>query len=461
MFMYSQRMSRLRAPARGRLRGQNALSKRPGRFERAEARVLDERGCLEAESGSMAAGEAPAHGRFLSGNTPILMADGTTGTLAALKAGDAIYGTVLEAGQRRYVKTQVLACWSAIQPAWRVRLEDGTEIVAGGGHRFLTSQGWKLAGPGERSAARLQPGDELLGTGAFADQPAEDSGYRSGYLCGLLRGYASPQAHTHTRGRVRQAQRDPPPLMPCSGEAWQRAERYLRQWRPQVPRVPLARALGGCQPLPSFRAPLVRPLHEELQEALRWPDVASRSWSAGFLAGIFDAAGSFEDGVLSICHPDPAVMGHVGAALRLLKFERRLDLTGQRGPRRGAQRGPQPGRLPVPTVRIEGGLAVHLRFFHACAPAISARRDISGQPVSGGPRLAVVAIEYLGTSRRLHDITTGSGDFIANGVVSHNWEASTQDERLAKRVLGKRSGPRAAAPADGLGPAAARGSAPR
>jgi DNA repair photolyase len=35
-------------------------------------------------------------------------------------------------------------------------------------------------------------------------------------------------------------------------------------------------------------------------------------------------------------------------------------------------------------------------------------------------RTAVVSIEPLGTTMRLYDITTGTGDFIANGVVSHN-----------------------------------------
>jgi DNA repair photolyase len=35
-------------------------------------------------------------------------------------------------------------------------------------------------------------------------------------------------------------------------------------------------------------------------------------------------------------------------------------------------------------------------------------------------RLDVVAIVPLGTTLRLYDITTGTGDFIANGVVSHN-----------------------------------------
>jgi DNA repair photolyase len=53
-------------------------------------------------------------------------------------------------------------------------------------------------------------------------------------------------------------------------------------------------------------------------------------------------------------------------------------------------------------------------------PAITRKRDISGQAVKSEARLGVVRIEPLGGAMRLYDITTGTEDFIANGVVSHN-----------------------------------------
>jgi DNA repair photolyase len=67
-----------------------------------------------------------------------------------------------------------------------------------------------------------------------------------------------------------------------------------------------------------------------------------------------------------------------------------------------------------------GGLREHLRFFHSVDPAISRKLDIAGQAVKSGARLKVVDIEPLGRAQRLYDITTETGDFIANGVVSHN-----------------------------------------
>ena len=44
--------------------------------------------------------------------------------------------------------------------------------------------------------------------------------------------------------------------------------------------------------------------------------------------------------------------------------------------------------------------------------------------------LRVVAIEPLGIELPMYDITTGTGDFIANGVVSHNCFARPTHEYL-------------------------------
>jgi DNA repair photolyase len=57
-------------------------------------------------------------------------------------------------------------------------------------------------------------------------------------------------------------------------------------------------------------------------------------------------------------------------------------------------------------------------------------RDIEGVAVQASADLRVVSIEPLGTAMRLYDITTGTGDFIANGVVSHNCFARPTHEYL-------------------------------
>jgi DNA repair photolyase len=51
------------------------------------------------------------------------------------------------------------------------------------------------------------------------------------------------------------------------------------------------------------------------------------------------------------------------------------------------------------------------------APGVKLVTDVDGVVE---PRLEVTAIELVASSMTLYDITTGTGDFIANGVVSHN-----------------------------------------
>jgi DNA repair photolyase len=53
-------------------------------------------------------------------------------------------------------------------------------------------------------------------------------------------------------------------------------------------------------------------------------------------------------------------------------------------------------------------------------PGRRARQEIIGETVRADPMHAIVRIESLDTSMRLFDITTGTEDFIANGVISHN-----------------------------------------
>jgi len=78
----------------------------------------------------------------LSGDTPILMADGRQRPLADLRVGDEIYGTFFERRRRRYVPTRVEAHWQTEKLAFRVVLADGTMLTASGDHRFLTTRGW-------------------------------------------------------------------------------------------------------------------------------------------------------------------------------------------------------------------------------------------------------------------------------------------------------------------------------
>jgi DNA repair photolyase len=106
-----------------------------------------------------------------SGDTRILMANGATKALEDLKVGDAIYGTERVGSVRRYVKTQVLAHWSVIKPAFRVALKDGTTLVTGADHRLLSDRGWRFvtrARAGNTRRHYLNLNSRLIGPGLDA-----------------------------------------------------------------------------------------------------------------------------------------------------------------------------------------------------------------------------------------------------------------------------------------------------
>jgi DNA repair photolyase len=145
-----------------------------------------------------------------------------------------------------------------------------------------------------------------------------------------------------------------------------------------------------------------------IREVIAWPDVLPRAWQAGFLAGIFDAEGSYSGGILRISNTDCQIIARICDALRLCGF------------RFVVEHKPYETRKCVDVVRVVGGLREHLRFFHTTGPAITRKLNIEGQAVESATRLRVVSIEPLGKAMRLVDITTGTGDYISNGVVSHN-----------------------------------------
>jgi DNA repair photolyase len=138
-----------------------------------------------------------------------------------------------------------------------------------------------------------------------------------------------------------------------------------------------------------------------------WPPAPTREWLAGFLAGIFDAEGSLSQGVLRISNTDAPIIGWIERCLRAFSFKYVVEHVHHHD------------REPIDVVRVTGGVREHLRFFHTVSPAITRKFDLAGRAVRSAEHLRVVSIEPL-QALRLYDITTETGDFIANGVVSHN-----------------------------------------
>ena len=347
----------------------------------------------------------------VGGETSILMGDGSQRPIAGLQVGDEIYGTEKRGHYRRYVRTRVLAHWRTSKPAWRVRLADDTELIASADHRFLTERGWKFVARDARGGQRpyLTLNNTLMGLGAMSTFPrvGDSDDYRRGYLCGIIRGdghlgvyrYVRPGRANSDQYRFRLAMADT--------EALDRTAAFLAGFGIGTDRFLFQAATSTRRLVEAIRTS-ARASVAAIGRLIEWPERPHGEWVRGFVGGIFDAEGSFSGGTIRISNTDRRIIDELTGALRSLRFDLVVETSRPDAPK------------PVHSVRVRGGLREHLRFMGAFDPSIARKRDIEHQAVKSTARLEVVEVEPLGRPMELFDITTGTGDFIANGAISHN-----------------------------------------
>jgi DNA repair photolyase len=351
----------------------------------------------------------------LVGETPVLMADGRAKPIADLRAGDMVVGTERRGRYRRYIATSVLDHWSTLRSAYRTTLEDGTTFVSSADHRFLTERGWKHVIGSEQGLDRrphLTTSNRLLGIGRFAAGPKHGPEYQRGYLCGMVRGDAHVGHHTYERGgrpevrhQFRLALTDLEPLA--------RTRTYLADAGVPTSEFLFAPARSGCRAMHAIRTQQQRAV-AIIEALIDWPRDACDEWTRGFLAGIYDAEGHLGQ-VVRISNGDPVLLDRISAAFHQLGFRSVREPARTNG---------------VCNIRLLGGLPETVRFILMVDPATGRKRDITGRAMKGTGGRRVVAVERLGFHLPMFDITTGTGDFVADGVISHNCFARPTHEYL-------------------------------
>jgi DNA repair photolyase len=352
------------------------------------------------------------------GDTPVLMGDGRMKPIRDVRVGDVVYGTEPRGPYRRYVRTSVLAHWSTSKMAFRTRLEDGTELITSNDHRFLTLRGWKHVTDTEHRSpqrAHLTPNDKLLGFGAVSVARATSSDYRMGYLTGMVRGDALLKQFRYDRPGRKNGDQYQFRLALADMEALRRARAFLAEIGVQTHEFQFQEAIGSRRPMQAIRTHS-RSHFELISSVVEWPAQPSEEWDRGFIAGIFDAEGSCSRGVLRVSNTNERIIAETMRCLKRNDFDAVVE---------------PPGSKAVATnVRLRGGLKERMRFFQWCDPAISRKRDIAGTAIKSKAPLKVMSVEPMGFELPMFDITTGTGDFIANGVVSHNCYARPTHEYL-------------------------------
>lgn len=341
------------------------------------------------------------------GETPVLLADGRTRPLAELSVGDKILGTERRGAYRRCVTTDVQAHWSTRRTAYRVSLQDGTQLITSGDHRFLTRRGWKHVTGAARAPAQrphLTVGSELLGTGRFAPPPVATPEYRRGYVCGMVRGDGHIASRDYERADGRRWTHHFSRLALVDREALGRTAAYLVELDVRSDEFLFGEAVGARKAVHAIRTQ-ARSGVERVRELTRWPLSPGDDWRKGFLAGVFDAEGSCGGQALRVASANRAVLDWTRACFAHFGFDVVEEPARPNG---------------VASIRLRGGLRERLRFFHMTDPAITRKRVMEGMALTSDARTRVVSVEPLAVTLPMYDITTASGDFIADGVVSHN-----------------------------------------
>src|SRR5207253_6857305 len=90
-------------------------------------------------------------------------------------------------------------------------------------------------------------------------------------------------------------------------EPLQRAREYLQKFEVTTREFLFAEAFGTHRRMVGIRTN-ARPHFERITELCSWPVDAAPSWRLGFLAGIFDAEGSYSRGILRISNTDSQIL---------------------------------------------------------------------------------------------------------------------------------------------------------
>lgn len=362
----------------------------------------------------------------LTGDALVTKADLSVIPIREIAAGDKLLGLVFRkhhsgTNQTRFRETTVLHAWSSRKRAYRVDLDNGMSATCSADHRWLTDRGWKfttgaMSGPAQRPYLTAQNSVRVLSAPSVT--PAITDDYKRGYLSGIIRGDGHIGTHgPYERNAVRKNRGDKLyhrvdyqhqfTLRMKDQQALDRTESYLTHFGIPTFSFRFTDNMNGIRT--SRRASV-----DAITGLIGWGD--SREYARGFAAGLYDAEGSFSSQqTIRITNSDPAILAHLEASLSVSGLGFAYD-TPKEGP-----------NTIIQTLRLTGGRDESVRFFQWADPVIARKRSLSGSCLNKNAHVA--AIHDLNREEMMYDIETSSGNFIANGMASHNCYAPAATRR--------------------------------
>jgi len=144
----------------------------------------------------------------------------------------------------------------------------------------------------------------------------------------------------------------------------------------------------------------------------------NEEYRRGYLAGIFDAEGSFTQHILRISNYDSSIIAKIKRYGDTLGFDFKIEEKG---------------------LILREGLREQLRFFLKVNPAIQRKKEAIVSAIKRHKYAKILSVKRIGI-KPVYDITTTSKTFFANGFFSHNCWSMGNKGLVKKYNMEKYSG---------------------
>jgi DNA repair photolyase len=349
----------------------------------------------------------------IDGNTQILMMDGTSRMIKNLSVGDKIVGiyTLDQFNHRsRYTHTSIKDIWTIYKQAYEIKLKNGTTIICSDDHKWLTTRGWKYTYGkmgGDLQRPYLTTKSIIKGFGVLTPTPSISNKFRKGYLSGIIKGDGTLKKYDYSgKGNGKINRQYHFRLAMTDIDALTRTDEYLRHFGIKV--IWNDFTSSYIKPMKAIRTNKEKD-YKHINKLIHISN--EPEWLRGWLSGIFDAEGSYSAHNIRISNTNPEILSTTLCAFEHLGFNAII----------------QKSNRSLKTIRLMGGITEYIRFFNLINTAIPRKFNIFNNAINIGTK--VISIRKL-KKRKLWDITTGTGNFIANGCIAHNCYARSNAIRF-------------------------------
>jgi len=337
----------------------------------------------------------------LGPETPVLTSDHIWKPLKEIREGDFLLAFDESPPglwkKRKYQKALVEGVYYLEKDCLKVTLENGTEVITSEDHLWLTGSSRKMWTP----AKKLCLDHKLLSVTTGVTVPYNfDEDYYAGYLTGMTIGDGTFRISEDKQSYWRVALVDMEPLV--------RTQEALRCFGVSLEIKPFDSG-SDLTTKTMNKLETRKKAHLGIIHNLMEKERFSTSYRRGFLAGAFDAEGSFH-GSLRIYQ----IKGN-DLLVRCQNYAAQLGISFD---------------LEDNAVRSNGEHRNRLRFFAETRPALTRKRDrLIGKMADFEP-VSILKIERLGPYPVI-DIKTSTSTFMAAGLATHNCYAA--DKKLAPK----------------------------